>query len=392
MFLDILKSICQLSKHILFGEKPDILLYYPQHFNRSAKGSNPYFDPIIEICMGNGIKYLVMEEPDVSTPNPRNSQCMKADAFFWFVTIMRKLLSLLNDKQTSTERDGRIARFLDLVTFHKLRAKRYITISNSMIDILAELNPCGKVYDYQHGIIFNGHPGYFREKDRLVPWYQKSNRRVLLWGDLYRRAFDGALSEKELYERTKVVGYPMPTSTINIGGQKKEYIVISLQITSDDEKWYKHSTEMLYECLEQLKDSGYKVLLKHHPRFNNVVDLSDITTKYPFVDFTSKSLIELASVALYHITWSSTTCFEFANYGIPTFFLVDEVLPHGTSIFYGQYHYPLYRGLNLQEVVSRTKDEQQYKKDCRIVKEWYDSAYAPFDKEQMLKILTGDED
>lgn len=385
-------SFLSFCKHILLGKKMDVVLYYPQHFNRSTKGTNPYFDSIVEVCKENGVKYLIMEEPDGETSNPRDPQCMKADAFFWIVTIMRKLIRVTHKRKISVEIDAKIAHVLDTVTFHKFRAKRYITISNSMINVLAELNPTGIVYDYQHGIIFNGHPGYFVEKDSLVPSFAKSNRRIMLWGKLYRHSFDRVLFKDELYKRIKVVGYPIQTSAIDIVCQKREFVVISLQITSDDEIWYKHSTKMLYDCLEQLEKSGRKVLLKHHPRFNNEVDLSVITTKYPFVEFTSKPLVELVSLALFHITWSSTTSFEYANYGIPTFFLIDEVLSYGTTIFYEQYHYPLYESMSLLEVVTRIADKHVYKEDCKVVKEWYDSAYAPFDKGQMLKILTDNED
>lgn len=380
-----------MTKYILLGKKIDIVLYYPQHFNRSTKGTNPYFDLIVEVCKENGVRYLIMEEPDSGTSNPRNPQCMKADAFFWIVTIMRKLMHTHKGK-ISVEIDAKIAHIWDIVTFHKFRAKRYITISNSMINVLAELNPNGVVYDYQHGIIFNGHPGYFVEKNKLAPSYAKSNRRVMLWGTLYRHAFDRVLFKDELCKRIKVVGYPIRNSAVDVVYQKRECIVISLQITSDAEMWYKHSPKMLYDCLDQLDKWGYKVLLKHHPRFNNEVDLSDVTTKYPFVEFTTKTLIELVPSALFHITWSSTTSFEYANFGVPTYFLVDEVLPHGITIFYEQYRYPLYESMSLLEVVTRMTDEQVYKNDCKIVKEWYDSAYAPFDKQQILKILTGNED
>ncbi|WP_336594274.1 hypothetical protein [Bacteroides acidifaciens] len=392
MFFNILYSFFQLTKHILLGKKTDVVLYCPQHFNRSTKGTNPYFDSIVEVCKENGVKYLIMEEPDSGTSNPRNPRYMKADAFFWIATIMRKLMRVTHKGKSVVEIDAKIAHIWDIVTFHKFRAKRYITISNSMINVLAELNSNGVVYDYQHGIIFNGHPGYFVERNKLAPSYAKSNRRVMLWGTLYRHAFDGALFKDELCKRIKVVGYPIQTSVIDIVYQERKYIVISLQITSDGEMWYKHSTKMLYECLEQLKQSGCKVLLKHHPRFNNEVDLNDVITKYPFVEFTSKSLVELVSLALFHITWSSTTSFEFANFGVPTYFLIDEVLPHGATIFYEQYHYPLYESMSLLEVMARRTDKFVYTSDCKIVKEWYDSAYAPFDKKLMLKILVGDED
>ena len=49
MILNVLCSFLQTIKYILLGKKLDVLLYYPQHFNRSSKGSNPYFDPIVEV-------------------------------------------------------------------------------------------------------------------------------------------------------------------------------------------------------------------------------------------------------------------------------------------------------------------------------------------------------
>lgn len=393
MFLDILSSLYQLTGHIFFGNKPDVLLYYPQHFNRSINGTNPYYDPIIAICKDHKINFLILEEPDNSTSYPRNPQCIKADALFWLITIMRKLFNHVYRGKTFVEIDSKIARILDKISLNKLRAKRYITISNSMINILAELNPDGIVYDYQHGIIFNGHNGYFVKKDCLSDSYTKLNRCIMLWGDLYLNIFSKTLPKNELHKRIKIVGYPITSNAfVENVEQERMFIVISLQITSNNKIWSKHSLMMLEECLNQLKPFRYKVLLKHHPRFNNIVDVSYIIKNYPFVEFTSKSLAEIAPQTLLHITWCSTTCFEYANYGVPTFFLIDEIIPYGLTIFYEQYNYPLYMNTRLTDVMNRISDHKIYQNDCTIVKNWYNRAYSQFDKQQMLKILTAHED
>lgn len=394
VFSLILKSFFQLGKHILFGRKLDVLLYYPQHFNRSIMGTNPYFEPIVEVCKENGLRYLMLEEPDDGTPNPRDPQCMKADFFFWTVTIMRKLMHVIYKGKELSYIDARVAHILDAVTFHKFRAKRYVTISTSMIDILAELSPMGVVYDYQHGILYNGHSGYFKEKDHMLFDYEKLNRRVMIWGKFYKKAFSGALSPERLEIQIKCVGYPLSMPSIPVMDiRKKESIVFSLQFTHDgDEKWCQGVVEMLDEALIQLVDLGHIVLLKHHPRFNNCINLDRIIRKYPFVHFTSESLQELVPQALLHVTWCSTTCFEFANYGVPTYFLSDARWDAGHTIFYQQYAYPLYERMTLSKVMARLVNEHNYAKDCKVVKEWYDSAYAPFDKQQMLQILMGNED
>lgn len=392
-FLALIHSWGSISRHVLFGHRPDVILYYPQHFNRSKAGNNPYFSPIVALCEEHGIKYLMLEEPDGSTPYPRNPKAMKADALFWFVTIARKLLRILNKNVELVQIDRSIARFLDVVTLHKFRARRVITISNSMVDIFAALNSDSRVYDYQHGILFNGHEGYFEAPNRLCRSYQDKRHCLMVWGSLYERAFRGVMTDDELKDRIKVAGYPMATPVTNtVCTPNRKYIVISLQITADGEMWYMHSPKMLYKCLDQLQDLGYEVLLKHHPRFNKEVDLTDLQEKYPFVSFTKLPLGELASQTLLHITWSSTTCFEYANYGVPTFFLIDEVLHHGRTVFYEQYFYPLYKGIPLREVVTkRLKEKALYAEDCQTVRAWYKSAYAPFDKELMLQILTANE-
>ncbi len=42
MILNVLCSFLQTIKYILLGKKLDVLLYYPQHFNRSSK-AEPLF-------------------------------------------------------------------------------------------------------------------------------------------------------------------------------------------------------------------------------------------------------------------------------------------------------------------------------------------------------------
>lgn len=389
MIGDMLKSLVQFTKHILFGKCPDVILYYPQHFNRSVDGTNPYFAPLVQLCKDSNLQYLEMEEPDGGTFQPRDPQCMKADVFFWFVIVSRKLLTICNKKKVQVDVDKQVAKLIDLLTFHKLRAKCYITISNSMIDVLAEINPKGIAYDYQHGIIYNGHEGYFVEKDVVTLSHILVNRRILLWGDMYKKCFITAQAPFSVKKQIKVVGYPITTDSIE--QKERKTIVICLQFRSEgSEELHANMHDMLCECLDVLKKYNYKVLLKHHPRFNDVYDLSDIVQKYPFVEYTDSQMKELAEETFLQITWNSTTIFEYANFCIPSFLLTDERVDWGEATFYRQYYYPLYHNENLETVMKRLAFKESYKQDCATVKDWYDSAYAPFDKNLMLKILKGD--
>lgn len=390
MIGDILKSLAQFTKHILFGKRPDVILFYPQHFNRSVDGTNLYFAPLVKLCRDNALHYLEMEEPDGGTPQPRDPQCMKADVFFWFVTALRKLIRSCNQNKSQVVVDKQIARVIDFLTFHKLRAKCYVTMSNSMIDVLAEINPEGIAYDYQHGIIYNAHEGYFVKKNMLTLSHTLANRRILLWGDMYKKCFTAVQTPFNAEKQIKVVGYPITTAVIE--QKERKTIVICLQFRSEGSyELHANMHDMLCECLDVLKKYNYKVLLKHHPRFNDVYDLSDITQKYGFAEYTDSQMQELAEEAFLQITWNSTTIFEYANYSIPSFLLTDERLDWGETTFYRQYYYPLYHNEKLESVMERIASKESYERDCVTVKNWYDSAYAPFDKNLMLKILKGND-
>lgn len=377
----------------MFGKRPDVILYYPQHFNRSKDGTNPYFAPIIDVCKENGLRYLMLEEPDDGTSNPRDPQCMKADFFFLVTIIMRKVLRLCCKNKSIHEIDYLIGRIWSILALGKLKAKTYICISNSMHEVLAGLNPRGMAYDYQHGVIQNGQKGFFESEGKLNGMFDIPNVGVMLWGAVYKKSFAMSLSAERLNNIVKVVGYPIATSKIVEKREKRKFILISLQMTvSDNPKRLNDYIEMLEDALGVIKELDVPVLLKHHPRFNNVINLDHVVAKYPFAKFTSKSLSELVPETLLQIAWYSTTGFEYANHGVPTFYLYNEKIPEGKDIFYNQYNYPLYEGMQLREVIKRIKEKSTYYQDCKTVKEWYDSAYAPFDKKIMLKILIGNED
>lgn len=390
MLKELFKSFFQLSKQILFKQRPDVIFYYPQHFNRSSDGSNPYFTPLINICIQNRLNYLVLEEPCIKGHYPSNPNSIRADAIYWatwFVhLIMIKLLGF-----TLHKTDKRIGKLIDLISCHQLRARTYITISNSMIDVLGEINPKGVVYDLQHGIIYYGHPGYFLNLKELRPEFLLRNRRVLLWGNLYKNNLMNLPNGVDPDEKFLVIGYPMYKHISYCSADKERIISISLQFTSDiSPKQSVHLLEMLDEFIDIAVKHDYKIILKHHPRFRDEVDLEGIINKYnDYVTISQQSLAELSKLTKLHVTWSSTTTMEFAAYGVPTLFLYDHRFDWASSLFYGQFSYPLYKGLSAEQVLCRLDDISLYKKDIQIIKEWYESAYTEINEKLILDILRG---
>lgn len=380
-----------IKKVVSHAERPEVVFYYPRLFNRSADGINPFFRPLIELCKNNGIRYIALEEPAAGYPSDKAS--IKADVIVYFALVMHRILIGVMGMSLH-EADKRIGKLIDALTFHRLRAKTFITISNSMIDVLGEINSRGNVYDMQHGIIYYGHPGYFLNKNELRPEFLVANRRVLLWGSLYKSNLKNLPNGIDSDDKFIVVGYPMYREIEVADSDKKKRIMVSLQFTGDiDADTSAGMMEMLEEFIEEAVSQGYEVLMKHHPRFAGEVDMAPLLEKYAGrVSLITRPLDELAGDVRLHVTWGSTTTMEYAAYGVPTLFLRDSRFDWATDMFYGQYAYPLYDGMTAADVLTRASDPDAYGQDCKTVKEWYESAYSPLNEGLLLKILKGDID
>ena len=129
----------------------------------------------------------------------------------------------------------------------------------------------------------------------------------------------------------------------------------------------------------------YKCYVKHHPRFNNVRDLSEFYAKFPQVSETKAPWPELYDKMALHVTFNSTVTFDCASHGVPTF-LVD--LPSAKIImrdFYkSDYNYPLY-DKTIGEIL-----EMPHKEVREIILKWYHDFYTPFSEANCLALLRGD--
>ena len=367
-----------------------MLFYYPQHFNRMANGTNPYFDRLLETCDLHGISYLLVEEPDWGTDKPRNPKAIKGDVFFVVVTAVRKTVGFFSHNDF-WHNEQKVAVIINVLTLGRLRYRTYITISGSMLHLFGNINKNGIVYDMQHGILFKQHPTFFDANRKLCPQYYQKNLQWLLWGRGYETCF--IRGEEALFEgRTHVIGYPVPCIGLPSGPRdntKACTVVVSLQLTPDwSDKILQQNIRMIDDTLNTLAGLSIRVLLKHHPRYNNVISIDHLLDKYDFVGRTSLSMAELIPQTFLQVTVKSTTAFEYAEYGIPSFFIDPKgFLPDG-DLFYAEYQYPLYRQMTLRQVVERLQDAELYQKDSRIVKEWYRSFYDDYNEQAFLRIIS----
>jgi hypothetical protein len=371
--------------------KDKILFYYPQHFNRTAQGTNPFFDELLEVCDKAGIKYDLYEEPDFGTDKPHNSKAKSAKTFWYAVTIIRKIVSTLSRNKDFYKNERVVAKIFNLISFGSFKYKRYFTISGSMYHLFSHLNGDAPVYDVQHGVLGKHHQTFFDQKKfKLRSQFLRQNLHFTFWGEGYLNCFI-ASEENMLKGRVHVLGYPKMDNQVGAtprNGQIEKNIVVSLQFTlSVDNEELNAMKLALCSFLQQVEPTGINVLLKQHPRFNNCVNIDDILEQFANVSLTTEPLDVLAEKTFLHVTYYSTTAFEFAHYGVPSIFLTFGEERAEDSLFYSEYLYPLYLGKTVVDVINRLSDVDNYRRDSAIVKAWYTKFYTPFTPQLFLSLL-----
>lgn len=360
--------------------KPRVLFYYPQHFNRTVQGTNPFFDKLLETCDKHGVSYRLYEEPDGGTDKPRNPKARKADFFFWLVWFIRKIVKIFN-KEDFYHREKYVAKIVNVLTLGYFKHPVYVTISGSMYHLFSNLNPYANVYDAQHGVLMKSHRTFFDDNDILRQQYHKSNLHWMMWGDGYTDLF--SRGEDSLKGRVHTIGYPIAKNE-DIEITKNKVALVSLQYTHDwDMPILERQKRLLDDTLSYFVGIGYKVLLRHHPRYNNVIAIDDVVEKYDFVTLTSLPFDQLIHKVSLHVTYNSTTAFEYAQYGIPTIFMTNRDFPYKENMMYREFTYPLFENMSVRESLEYLQNS-----DVRqVMKNWYELFYSSFDEEAFLKLI-----
>lgn len=357
---------------ILIKRKYDVVFYYPQHFNRGENKDNQLFKHLLLSCDRNSISYVVFEEPDFTIKNNRNSKTTPFDFIYLVVILLRKLFSYEMNTQL---KDQKIGSSIAKVFFRQFHFKNFITLSQSMLSVFRGINPSVMLYDLQHGIIHNN------KKNYLVNGIAESNlvvndANLLLCGESYQKILE--INEKLDYfkNHTLVIGSNISyKSTIHKEFNKN--ILITLQFTHDHT--VKENAILLKELREFILSihADVNFYLKHHPRFNNEVDLSELL-KLSNVMIATVDINECLRLCSLHATTYSTSTFEAALLGIPTILLASE---NEFNYFQNEFDYPL----NI--LIDELDSIEFYQEKSKIIKDWAIAFYFPFNEQKFLNLL-----
>ena len=371
-FFYILKSLFFFLSGILIKRRYDVVFYYPQHFNRGKNNENQFFKCLLLSCDSNNISYIVFEEPDFTIKSNRNSKATPFDFIYLVVILFRKLFS---SEMTTQVKDQKIGSFIAKIFFRQFHFKNYITLSQSMLSVFRGLNSHAILYDLQHGIIHNN------KKNYLINGVAESNlvdndANLLLSGEPYKEILVANEKSDYFLKHTLVIG----SDTFYRGTMHEKFnknILISLQFTHD------HTADENNILLKELSDfiasvkADVNLYLKHHPRFNNEVDLSEIL-ELSNVKMAPIYINECFTLCSLHATTYSTSTFEAALLGIPTVLLHSQ---NEFNYFQKEFNYPLCYD------VSDFKDIIVYQKSAEIVKIWAQEYYSSYNELVFLNLL-----
>jgi hypothetical protein len=327
---------------------------------------------LINTSKKNNLRYILIEEPDYNSNSKRNKDAVYFDFIFVIILVLRKLFSTEMDAIT---KDHKIGRFLSNTFFLNIKFMNVITISQSMVSVFRGLNKDCNIYDVQHGIIHNNKPNYILH-NKAEPNLVDNNVSLLLSG----KSFQKLLIDNEALNYFKEHTFVLGSGDNNLEKVHHSFnnnVLITLQFTHD------HSDKENTILLNELKvfvssvDTKVNFYLKHHPRFNNEVDLSDVL-ELPNTHFAADDIDECFKLCSLHVTTYSTSTFEAALLGVPTILMHSK---NELNFFKTDFLYPL------NQNISDFKDITVYQKSAEIVKSWAKEYYSPYNELTFLNLL-----
>lgn len=365
-----------------------VAFFQPRHFNRTERKTNPFFDPVVEVCREAGIPYRIFQpyrHPDTGYPVVHSSQYLRK-----FVRFFRWSVGRLLKGRSKAEIDRLAGKTWNLLTLGSWRADVYVTIAYELHAVLPGINPKARIVDIQHGIICPGHWGYLDSNGKVSGFLlSHPEREVWVSGEGYRRLF---LRDEHFASwvatHVHVIGSPaimehQPNSTAWHGGR----VLISLQLTSEldrlgNEQYLNAVCGFLREYVSQ-GGSLKLVTIRHHPRYNNCIDISDMLKEFTGIHLSSEPFSIIIQNTAIHVTVDSTTAFDAAAYGVPTYFIKNKATScHVRWDADFCYPYADWHFTRLESDVKARPDEV-----CRAVQTWYGKYYAPFDPAAVRALL-----
>lgn len=367
--------------------------FQPAQFNRTADKTNPFFDPIIRVCERERIPYRVF-----CAERYRSGSGYGAKWGNSWILFLAEVLALRCVKwfKVSPQRSYRVWGWMaNLLTFGHYRADVCITVAGMHLEILQGVAPKARLVDLQHGVIYSTHSGYFDKAGVLLPKLAENRQREYwLYGEGFWRVFLRRPENWALLEgRVHVVGDVVRAGRCRQHPSKpKTKILLAFQFTPDFPSPMLQQMKRLWEDFLDanrtvIEAEHLTVLIRHHPRFADVIDMSDWGSRYPWLSVDARPMEEVLAETRCCVTINSTVVFDAAAEGVTTV-LLDGTPLGWSNIFRDEYTYP-FAETDLGTMMTLLRESPTIVSERLAL--WYNDYYTKFDEGRLLKLLLGAE-
>lgn len=366
----------------------------PKNFNRTDKRTNPFFDPVIDVCEENNIEYKIYNPGRKSKIGYPRSRVRDSRHLRRFVSFFAKYFGRFIQSGEEYDIDKMAGRIWNVLTFGRDRADIYITVATELYGALPGINPNARVVDIMHGIFCPGHWVYLEEDGSISKFLKKAKEReVWVTGAGYRDLFLRRGNEVEwVSQHIKVIGDIFGHTTRQgnfMNNNESTQMLITLQLTNgctfEENKFrYERVVSFLKEHSANGLWRGNPILVKHHPRYNGCYDIAPMVKQFPKLKFISDSLNDIAKQVSINITVDSTSAFDMAAYGIPTYFLYEKNDKKTRGIWDETFEYPYFDipFKTLIDMYDANKIEVN-----KVMFKWFSRYYIPIDKKRIAMEL-----
>lgn len=396
------RSMKYFLKLYFVPQKYDVVFIYPDNYNRGKDKTNSFLKPLIESCKNNNISYIVYESTELRRKIAhinRDPKSIPLDFMLLVRVLIRRITVLfykIKKKYDAHIVEVIVTDYINKIFFKNLNYDTCIQLSTRFRILMKTINPNAKLYEYQHGIIYEGHKLYL-QRHRAVDSIVSNNINLLVHGDGFKNLLINRDTSKYYnYSTVITIGQSFFEHTDFNHKHNNKSILFSLQIVPDfsnDE--LQQIIEQIYELIEVntsfLVEHNYKIIFKHHPRYH-IASFPSLQFNNPLIEFagSATTLEDLFSQVSLHCTFSSTTTFDAALHSIPTIFIENNTLI--SNLFFEQYNYPqtelkIYKPQDLETVLLNMEKEEYYMECSKNIFLWAEDFYQDFNENNFLQLV-----
>jgi len=405
------KSFYFFASSFFFKKSYDVIFSYPVTFNRGNSYNNDLIEPFIDFCRKKNLDFLIFEESDLSGAF-RGYKFSKSGIPLTAVTILeillRKFLALFSFHKDKEDIERTICNLISRIFLNNISSKVVITLICHKAQLWRAAFPESDIYDYQHGIIFDGDWGYllngkppsFRSKNRVnTLTYGKKISNLLINQDETKFYNSSSVFEVGVKKFKKLESDLSYTTNSNLR------ILFSMQDAADgsldDLAFYYKKVETFFNQTQNFFiQNNIHITARHHPRANQKLK-NNFLHRFLFIEEINENVSLESCLRQHnlHITFNSSSAIEASYLGVPTIFLELENPENGDFpdlsseyVFYNQLGYPLHSFLvrNADEFMSLVKNFNQndFEKNQLLVLDWVNELNNDFNYNSLIKIFS----